>query len=54
MHRWERGGDGLPLAPLSQKWVSYKRRLGKPAAIGQFTGQSLKALKSARVFAKKL
>jgi len=54
VHRWERGGDGLPLAPLSPKWLARKRRLGKPAAIGQFTGQSLKALKSARVFAKKL
>lgn len=51
IHRWERGGDGLPLKPLSARYVSYKRRLGYSSKIGHLTGQSLAALKRVRVVA---
>ena len=54
VHRWENGGFDLHLTPLSPDYVRYKTRLGYPAAIGRFTGQSLAALKKARVSAVKV
>lgn len=51
IHRWERGGDGLALKPLSARYVRYKRRLGYSSKIGTLTGQSLAALKRVRVVA---
>jgi len=54
IHRWETGGFDLHLAPLSPDYVRYKTRLGYPARLGTMTGQSLAAIKKARVTAVKV
>lgn len=54
VQRWETGGFDLELTPLDPGYVRYKTRLGYPARIGTMTGQSLAAIKKARVTAVKI
>lgn len=53
VQRWESGGGGLPLAPLSASHLARKIALGYPTKIGTMTGQSLQALRRAQPIARR-